>query len=131
MPDVEISLIGHNRVGSAARAAAKDLDQLGNKLSKFNKTAKINVKTDVDVKGAKLAKFRAAGRRFGDAFSTAMGNAIADGTRAIGSLVKKILLASPGLQAFAAFFAVRLAGLLGQALTAAFALALGPALLAG
>src|ERR1044072_3413252 len=80
MPDVHIDLIGRNRVGNAARGAARDLDKLAAKIDKFNAkridAKKAKVKTDVDLKGAdsaaaKLQKtLTSAGDRAGTGFRT-------------------------------------------------------------
>jgi predicted phage tail protein len=136
MPDVHIDLIGRNRVGNAARGAANDLDKLAAKLDKFNrlasklesKTAEVKIKADID--RSEIGRFRTFGRRLGGVFSQAIGNAISDGSRAIGNALRAILLKSPALQGVAVAAGVRLAALIGQGITAGFAL-LGPALLAG
>ena len=145
--NVEINLIGRNRLSASTRAAANDLEKLARKVDRLEKKLagvqreKIKIRTDVDTSqlGRLRRRFRALGgefgafgRRAGNAFSIALGNAIADGTRAIGNGVRTALLkGGPALQAAAAILAARIAGFIGQALTAGFALFAGPALLAG
>jgi hypothetical protein len=130
--DVEINLVGNNRLSSSTRAAANDLERLARKIDSLEKKlaniqgGKIKINSDVD-----SGQAEGMGRRFGNAFSRAMGNAISDGSRAIGNGIKSALIKGGApAQTAAAILGVRIAGFIGQAITAGLGLFLGPALLA-
>jgi hypothetical protein len=130
--DVEINLVGNNRLSSSTRAAANDLERLARKIDSLEKKlaniqgGKIKINSDVD-----SGQAEGMGRRFGNAFSRAMGNAISDGSRAIGNGIKSALIKGGApAQTAAAILGLRIAGFIGQAITAGLGLFLGPALLA-
>jgi hypothetical protein len=130
--DVEINLVGNNRLSSSTRAAANDLEKLARKIDSLEKKlaniqgGKIKIDSNVD-----SGQAQNLGRRFGNAFSVAVGNAISDGSRAIGNGIKSALIKGGApIQSAAAILGLRIAGFIGQAVTAGVGLFLGPALLA-
>ena len=120
-------------VANLQKTFAKAGDRAGTSfVSRFRgklKTISEKIKVKVDVDRSQVSQLETIGRRFGNAIANAMGNAISDGTRAIGNAVKNVLLNNPQLQPIALGFAALLVAHIGQAVTAVAAL-LGPALLA-
>src|SRR5215216_368291 len=107
--DIQKIPVFFSRTGARARRAFN---------SAFGKSPARRILQEV---GPEDKDARSLGERIGNAFTNALVNAINDGTRAIGNAIRKAVTISPALQAAIPFFAARLAGLLGQALTAAFA----------